>query len=72
MPEKTLLAFADHGEVKGAMPPDGGDAEALLADFSAAGIDDDALAADLQREGTAAFAESWNELMLLVASKRTP
>lgn len=71
MPEKTLLAFADHGEVKGAMPLDGGDAEAVLADFAAAGVNDDTLAADLQREGTAAFAKSWNELMLLVASKRT-
>jgi transaldolase len=71
MPEKTLLAFADHGEVKGAMPPDGGDAEAVLADFAAAGIHDDTLAADLQREGTAAFARSWNELMHRVASKRT-
>lgn len=70
MPEKTLLAFADHGEVKGAMPIDGGDAEAVLTDSAAAGVDDDALAADLQREGTAAFARSWNELMLGIASKR--
>lgn len=71
MPEKTLLAFADHGEVKGAMPLDDGDAEAVLADFAATGIDDDTLAADLQRQGTAAFVKSWNELMFLVASKRT-
>lgn len=70
MPEKTLLAFADHGEVKGAMPIDGGDAEAVLADFAAAGVDDDTLAGDLQREGTAAFAKSWNELMRRIASKR--
>ena len=67
--EKTLLAFADHGEVKGAMPIDGGDAEAVLAEF-AAGVDDDTLAADLQREGTAAFAKSWKELMRRIASKR--
>ncbi len=70
MPEKTLLAFADHGQVKGAMPLDGGDAEAVLADFAAAGVNDQTLAADLQREGTAAFAKSWNELMLRIASKR--
>jgi transaldolase len=70
MPEKTLLAFADHGEVKGAMPIDGGDAEAVLAEFAAAGVDDDTLAADLQREGTAAFAKSWNELVRRIASKR--
>lgn len=71
MPEKTLLAFADHGEVKGTMPLDGGDAVAVLADFAAAGVSHDTLAADLQQEGTVAFAKSWNELMLLVASKRT-
>ena len=70
MPEKTLLAFADHGEVKGAMPIDGGDAEAVLADFAAAGVDDQTLAAALQREGTASFAKSWNELMRRIASKR--
>jgi transaldolase len=70
MPEKTLLAIADHGEVKGAMPIDGGDAEAVLAEFAAAGVDDDTLAADLQREGTAAFAKSWNELVRRIASKR--
>ena len=70
MPEKTLLAFADHGEVKGVMPIDGGDAEAVLAEFAAAGVDDDTLAADLQREGTAAFIKSWKALMLRIASKR--
>ena len=72
MPEKTLLAFSDHGEVKGAMPIDGGDAEAVLTDFAAAGVDDDTLAADLQREGSAAFARSWHELMLGIAAKRGP
>ena len=71
MPEKTLLAFADHGNVKGTMPTDGGDAEAVLADFAAAGINDGTLAADLQREGTAAFVKSWNELIHRVALKRT-
>ncbi len=70
MPEKTLLAFADHGEVKGAMPIDGGDAEAVLAEFAGEGVNDQTLAADLQREGTAAFAKSWNELMRRIASKR--
>jgi len=30
MPEKTLLAFADHGTINGSMPPDGGDAEKVL------------------------------------------
>lgn len=69
MPEKTLLAFADHGKVKDAMRFDGGNAEAVLAGFTRAGINDEALAADLQRDGTAAFAKSWNDLMSRVASK---
>ena len=69
IPEKTLLAFADHGKVQGAMRFDGGTAEALLAEFNRAGVDDAALAADLQREGTAAFAMSWNDLIYRIASK---
>jgi len=69
IPEKTLLAFATQGEVKSVLPPDGGDAEQMLVEFSAAGVDIVALAADLQREGTAAFAKSWNELMSLISSK---
>jgi transaldolase len=69
IPEKTLLAFAQQGEIKSVLPPDGGDAEKLLAAFARAGVDVLALAADLQREGTAAFAKSWNELISLIASK---
>jgi transaldolase len=69
MPEKTLLAFAEHGKMKGALPADGGDAEALLAEFARAGVDDGALAAALQREGAQSFAKSWNDLMARIASK---
>ena len=69
MPEKTLLAFANHGKVKGSLAADGGDAETLLADFAKAGIDHIALAARLQLEGTRAFAESWRELMECIAKK---
>lgn len=69
IPEKTLLAFADHGKVKDAMRFDGGNAEAVLAEFGRAGIDDEALAADLQREGTVAFAKSWSDLMHCIASQ---
>jgi transaldolase len=69
MPEKTLLAFADHGKVKDAMRFDGGNAEAVLAEFTRDGVNDEALAADLQREGTAAFAKSWGDLMACIASK---
>jgi len=69
MPEKTLLAFAEHGEVKNALPDDGGDAEMLLAEFARAGVDDTALAGQLQREGAQSFAKSWRDLMDCIASK---
>jgi transaldolase len=69
MPEKTLLAFAEHGKLKGAMPMDGGDAEEVLAQFGRAGIDHAALAARLQRDGAEAFDKSWRELLKRIASK---
>lgn len=70
MPEGTLKAFADHGEVGQAMPPDGGDCEKVLASFTKAGVDITALAARLQDEGAASFVKSWNELMERIDSKR--
>src|SRR3546814_19501875 len=69
MPEKTLRAFADHGKVRGAMAKDGGDCAATLEKIAAAGVDIDALAAQLQREGAESFVKSWNQLMQLIADK---
>ncbi|HTY43144.1 MAG TPA: transaldolase [Thermoanaerobaculia bacterium] len=69
MPEATLKAFADHGEVGGTLSPDGGDAEDVLARFEKAGVGIDALAARLQEEGAKAFVASWNELLGVLASK---
>ena len=69
MPEATLKALADHGEIGGVMPADGGDCEQVLAKFARAGVDVDALAARLQDEGAKAFSDSWNELMSVIASK---
>jgi transaldolase len=69
MPEGTLKAFGDHGELGAPIPADGGDCEAVLASFGKAGIDVDALAAQLQDEGAASFVKSWNELMTVIASK---
>ncbi len=69
MPEGTLKAFADHGEVGEILAPDGGDCETVLAGFVKAGIDIDALAARLQDEGAASFVKSWNDLMACVESK---
>jgi transaldolase len=69
MPEKTLLAFADHGEVGEPLAADGGDAEETLAEFAAAGIDVDELAARLQKEGAETFSASWGELLDTLAKQ---
>ena len=69
LPEKTLLAFAEHGSARRAMAEDGGDAEPVLQRLAQAGIDTDALAARLQHEGTAAFVKSWRQLLERIADK---
>ncbi len=69
MPEATLLAFADHGQVPRALPVDGGDCETVLAAFARAGIDAGKLAEQLQREGAGAFVKSWNDLLSCIQSK---
>ena len=69
IPEKTLLAFADHGKLGATLPADGGYAESVLDEFRREGVDDEALAARLQREGVQAFAESWGALMARIREK---
>jgi len=69
MPEETLLAFAEHGNVAKPIPRDGGDCEAVLAAFSKAGIDVAKLAADLQSEGAKSFVDSWKDLLGSIESK---
>jgi transaldolase len=69
MPDKTLHAFADHGEVSEPLPADGGDSGKVLADFESAGVDLSELAARLQREGAEAFDASWNELLRSIEEK---
>jgi transaldolase len=69
MPELTLQAFEDHGELGQVIPADGGDCEGVLAELAGAGIDVDALGIRLQEEGAAAFVNSWNDLMAVLAAK---
>jgi transaldolase len=69
MPEGTLMALAQHTDLGPPLPADGGDCEEVLAKFGKAGIDVDALAAQLQDEGAKSFVKSWSELMAVIASK---
>ena len=68
MPESTLNAFADHGEL-GPMIGAAGDCRVVLKAFARSGVNIDALATKLQEEGAASFVTSWNELMGVIASK---
>ena len=69
IPEKTLLAFADHGEVGEVLRFDGGDAEQIITAFGKAGIDDEKLADELQREGADSFVTSWKDLLARIETK---
>jgi transaldolase len=69
MPDGTLKALADHGELGTILPADGGDCEEVLAQFAKTGIDTVALAAQLQQEGAKSFVQSWNDLMTVINSK---
>jgi len=69
MPEPTLLALADHGQIGSIIFPDGGDCETVLAKFGEAGVNLKILATQLQIDGAKAFVKSWNELLAVIASK---
>ncbi len=71
MPEKTLLAFADHGQIEQTMPADGGNASKVLSDITQSGINLIELGAKLQKEGAESFVASWKDLMTIIASKST-
>lgn len=69
LPESTLLAFADHGQVGPPMARDGGDCERVIAEFAATGVDVEALAEQLQHQGAGSFSKSWRELLAGLARK---
>jgi transaldolase len=69
MPDKTLLAFADHGKVGDPVPEDGGDAERVLQAHRDAGVDVDSLGDVLQKEGADAFSKSWADLLETIKSE---
>jgi transaldolase len=71
MPEKTLLAFADHGEIETSLSLESGTSDQVIADFEKAGVSYEELAEKLQKDGAAAFVKSWNDLLATIKSKST-
>lgn len=69
MSESLPKARADRGEIGELMPADGGDCEAVLTRFAEAGIDINALAAELQNKEAASSVKSWIDLLSMIASK---
>jgi transaldolase len=69
VPEKTLLAFAEHGGPIDLMTPDYAAADACLAGVAAAGVDLDALGESLQRQGAHAFEADWASLLDAIGAK---
>lgn len=69
MPEHTLRAFADHGDVKPTLCADPAGAERTLADTIAAGIDLGSVTDELEREGVKSFCDSYHQLLNCITSK---
>jgi transaldolase len=63
MPEQTLQAFADHGEVARTVDADPAEAAQMLIDAAAAGIDLPTITAELEREGVLSFCDSYRQLL---------
>ena len=69
MPEATLRAFADHGEVREALVADAAEPERVLAQAAEAGLDLAAVTAELERDGVESFCASYGELLACIGSK---
>jgi transaldolase len=71
MPEETIQAFQDHGRVQGDTVEQGlDDAHALFDQLERLGIDYDDVTETLELEGVQKFADSFEELLDGVRSKR--
>lgn len=69
MPLATLEAFADHGVVADAIDLDADDADRVLRDAAAAGVDLPAITRDLEHEGVQAFCDSYEQLLACIDAK---
>jgi transaldolase len=71
IPEKTLLAFADHGETGEPLTGDTKSADQIISQFEALSVNYQQLAVQLQKEGAEAFNQSWGNLLKAINYKRT-
>lgn len=71
MPEQTMHAFADHGNVAEALDSDLAAAERILGEAAGAGLDLQAITADLERDGVSSFCDSYHQLLDCIDSKLT-
>lgn len=69
MPEATLKALARRNEIGPFLTADGGGCEEGIAEFSRHGIGVNALAKELQDEGTGSFVKSWKDLLTVFSSR---
>ncbi len=69
MPEKTLLAYVDHGGPVELMHPADAATDRDLAEVASHGIDIDALGQSLQRQGAHAFEADWATLVEAISGK---
>jgi transaldolase len=70
MPEKTMDAFADHGEVRGdTVTGTGAEAQEVFDQLSAAGVDLEDVFLVLESEGVDKFKKSWTELVETVSGQ---
>ncbi|CAN5780840.1 hypothetical protein BH18ACT13_BH18ACT13_21100 [soil metagenome] len=70
MPAETIVAFADHGEVRDTLTEDTDEARQLLDELRTAGVDYDDVVETLEREGVQKFSDSWEELLTGIREKR--
>lgn len=71
MPDNTLKAFKDHGEVERSIDTGVEDAERSISELGGAGISIERVTKELEDEGVRLFAESFDSLLALIADKRS-
>ncbi len=69
MPEPTLRAFGDHGEICPPLTADAGGSEETLRGAEAVGIDLVVITAELEREGVGSFCDSYHQLLTCIETK---